>query len=343
MDSVTKEFNEVVTDRAFLISIVIQFLLISTLLFIYSTYANVSKTPITVKVALDKSNPSLEEKLKNAGVQVVFSNDSQPQNNAAPTAASPASITPARNQVVATINTEEKKVTTESNILSAFAISKIKQASEELSFEEALSEKGFSFSSSQPIEQTSELVQLGYGILIPISAMLPALIAMSLATQNIFMERKRKTIELLLVSPISDFELAFNKIMPLVLISSLCSFAWLFLVSQRIPLLNFSLLVFISFLISLFLVSLSVIISCKSKTVKEADGVSSIVGMVLMITLVAPHTPLTIYMPTIVLARTASNFIDFEIAVGLIAFIIFTILSFMLAVRGIGELRKNYS
>lgn len=330
-----KEIGEITMDRAFLFSIVIQFLLISMLLFIYVSYSQISKSKVPITVSINSNQTDLIKNLEDAGVKVVVVNDSTPP---------PIPRTYAPNTAIASIDTGAKKVTTDpSNIMSGFAIAKIKSVSEKVSFDEALAEHNFDFRVERNFEGAAEFVQMGYGMLVPICLILPAVVAMSISTQSIFTERKRNTIELLLVSPIKNSTIAFYKIAPLVLVSVLCSAAWLVMVASQIPIMNFPLLLIVSLFISLIMVALSVVVSCKSKTVREANAFSSIVGMLIMVSLVLPYNWLVVYTPTSVMSRAASNALDNEMLIGTAVLGIAAALSCLWALRAVGELRRSYT
>jgi ABC-type Na+ efflux pump permease subunit len=330
-----KEFGEITMDRAFLFSIVIQFLLISMLLFIYVSYSQISKAKVPITVSINSNQTDLIKNLEDAGVKVVVLNGSNP---------APVTRPLAPNAAIASIDTQAKTVKTDpSNIMSGFAIAKIKSVSEKVSFDEALAKHNFDFQVERNFDGAAEFVQMGYGMLVPICLILPAVVAMSISTQSIFTERKRNTIELLLVSPISNGSIAFYKIFPLVLVSVLCSAAWLLMVSWQIPVSNFPLLLFVSLFMSLIMVALSVVVSCKSKTVREANAFSSIVGMFIMVSLVLPYNWLVVYTPTSVMSRAASNALDKEMLIGAAILGLFAVLSYTWALRAVGELRRSYT
>ncbi len=332
-----KEFGEILMDRAFLFSILVQFILISMLLFVYASYSQISKAKVPITVSISSNDTELIKNLESSGVNVVVVPADQGQGIAAPQTYAP-------NAASAAIDTQTRTVKTDpSNIMSGFAIAKIKSVSEKVSFDEALAASNFDFRVERNFEGAAEFVQMGYGMLIPICLILPAVVAMSISTQSIFIERKRNTIELLLVSPISNGSITFYKVAPLVLVSVLCSIAWLLLVSLQIPVSNFPLLIFVSFALSVLMVSASVIVSCKSKTVREANAFSSVVGMFVMISLVLPYNPISMYTPTSVMARAASNALDTEMVIGALAIGLIGLFTYLWAMKAVGELRTNYT
>jgi ABC-2 type transport system permease protein len=331
-----KEFGEIARDRAFLFSIVVQFILISMLLFIYASYSEISKTEVPITVSINSNDTELINNLESSGVRVVVVESGE--------AGPPIPRTYNPNSATAAIDAESKTVKTDpSNIMSGFAIAKIKSVSEKVSFDQALAENDFDFQVERNYEGAAEFVQMGYGMLIPICLILPAVVAMSISTQSIFSERKRNTIELLLVSPVSNWTIAFYKTAPLVMVSVLCSAVWLLMVSWQIPLSNTPLLLIVSFALSLLLVSLSVVVSCKSKTVREANAFSSVVGMGVMVSLVLPYNPLALYTPTSVMARAAANSLDAEMLVGAGLLLAAGLLAYLWVMKAVGELRRSYS
>ncbi len=332
---IKKELGEIGMDRAFLFSIFVQFLLISMLLFIYASYSQILTAEIPVTIAINSNETDLIEELEESGAKVILVDEGR--NRGIPRTISP-------NTAVASIDTEEKTVKSDpSNIMSGFAIAKIKSVSEKVSFDQALEKNNFMFDVDRSFEGSAEFIQMGYGILIPICIILPAIVVMSISTQSIFIERKRNTIELLLVSPISNNAIAVYKVFPLVGVSVLCAFAWLLLVSLQIPTANIQLLLLVSFFLSLFLVSMSVVFSCKSKTVREANALSSVAGMFAMVSLVMPYSPAVLYSPTSVMARAASNTLDTEMIMGTAALGAVSLIAYWFALRAVEELRRSYT
>ncbi|NYZ78603.1 ABC transporter permease [Candidatus Micrarchaeota archaeon] len=329
MNITEKEFREILGDRAFLGSIIIQFITISMLLFLYDTYSEVMHSPNLsgkVTVALDKNNTELISRLEESGVNVIFQNASG--------AVKPNAI----------INTTTGEVKTDpGNIFSGFAIAKINSVSKAISFNEAIQQGNFNYSSQNLAGGNTDFVEMGYGLIVPIALMMPAMVGLSLSIQNILSERKKRTIELLLVSPISDFDIAFAKTAPYILASTLCGAAWLVLVMQKIPVYNIPLLILAELLLSLILVSLSVLISAGARSIQEANVLSSLAGMVFVFSMLLPSSSLSLYLPTILISRISSNFPDEEIAVGLALLAVLGMLCFWLAVKGIGRMRRSYS
>lgn len=325
MKLVEKELREVVSDRAFLGSIIIQFITISMLLFLYDTYSEVMHSPnLKITIAVDSNNTALISRLEESGVKVIPVGEEAGAN--------------------AVINTTTGEVKTDpSNIFSGFAIAKINSISKSISFEDALEKNNFSYSSARLAEGHHDFVQMGYGLIVPIALLMPAMVGLSLSIQNILGERKKRTIELLLVSPISDFSIAFSKVIPYVAVSTLCGAAWLILIAQRIPVYNIPLLVLAEFLLSLLLVSVSILISSTARSMQEANVLSSLAGMLLVFSILLPSSDFSLYAPTTLISRISSNYPDGRMIIGLLLLVGMSIAVFLCAVRGVARMRRSYS
>jgi ABC-type Na+ efflux pump permease subunit len=324
-----KELREIIGDRAFLGSIVIQFITISMLLFMYTTYSDIMHSPNLsnrVTVAVDKNDTELITRLQDSGVKVVIGNESGVE------------------RPNAFINTTSGEVKTDpGNLFSGFAIAKINSVSKAISFDEAIQNANFSYSSENLAGGSTDFVEMGYGLIVPIALVMPAMVGLSLSIQNILSERKKRTIELLLVSPISDFDIAFAKTAPYVLSSTICGAAWLVIVMQRIPVYNIPLLILAELLLSLILVSISVLISASARSIQEANVLSSLAGMIFVFSILLPSSYASLYLPTILISRISSNFPDEGIIIGLALLAAAGLLCFWLAVKGVGRMRESYS
>jgi len=329
MNIIEKELREILGDRAFLGSIIVQFITISMLLFLYDTYSEVMHSPNLngkVIVAVDKNNTELISRLEDSGVKVILQNASGFE------------------KPNAVINTTTGEVKTDpGNIFSGFAIAKINSVSKAISFDEALQKGNFSYSSENLAGGNTDFVEMGYGLIVPIALVMPAMVGLSLSIQNILSERKKRTIELLLVSPISDFDIAFAKTAPYVLSSTICGSAWLVVVMQKIPVYNAPLLIIAELLLSLILVSLSVLISASARSIQEANVLSSLAGMIFVFSILLPSSYASLYLPTILISRISSNFPDEGIVIGLALLAAAGLLCFWLAVKGVGRMRRSYS
>jgi ABC-2 type transport system permease protein len=324
---IEKELREILGDRAFLGSVIIQFITVSMLLFLYDTYSEVMHSPnLKVTVAVDKNNTELINRLEESGVRVILGSEEGIE------------------KPNAVINTSTGEIKTDpGNIFSGFAIAKISSVSKAISFDEALEKGNFNYSSKNLAGGNTDFIQMGYGLIVPIAIVMPAMVGLSLSIQNILSERKKRTIELLLVSPISDFDIAFAKTAPYVISSAVCGTAWLVIVMQKIPLYNTPLLILTELLLSLMLVSLSVLISASARSIEEANVLSSLAGMTFVFSILLPSSSLSLYLPTILISRISSNFPDEGIVTGLVLLILMSLLCFWLAVKGVERMRRSYS
>jgi hypothetical protein len=75
---------------------------------------------------------------------------------------------------------------------------------------------------------------------------------------------------------------------------------------------------------------------------KEANALSSLVGMIAVTSIIVPYNPLSIYLPAVMIARIASNALDFSIGVGIFSISLISVLAFLIAIRSVGEMRNNF-
>ncbi|MFH0972072.1 MAG: ABC transporter permease [Candidatus Micrarchaeota archaeon] len=335
-----KELKDLVTDRVFIISVLLQFTIISALLFLYTFYSTINNTNLAVTVQIDKYDQELINRLMESGARVqvqtpegikVYGNLSGNRLNRV-------------GRVNIAYNTSTNEVKSDaSNIFSGYAISKIRDAADELSFDQALVSEKFSYTVEDVEDGNFAFLPISYGIIIPIALILPAFIIMGFTLQGILVERKTKVIELLLVSPISDFQIAQIKIVPYIFASTLLSILWLLLIGIRIEYQNFALLGLISFLFSMLIISISTIISCTASSVKEANALSSIFGMTVPMLGILPYNALSIYFPTAIMARIASSRVNDELLLTIGVFAIAAMACFVWAVNAIRKMRVNFS
>jgi len=330
-----KETKEIVRDKVFIVSIFVQFIIIGALLFLYVFYSQINVASIPVVVTIDQPDAELIKSLRESGASVVVSNQLAPEPNEPGL--------PRSRNVNAYLNTTTGEIRTDvSNIYSGFALSRIRDATDELSFEEALEREGITYEASRVGTGNYGFLSMGYGLITPMAIILPAFVVMAFTLQSILIERKRKTIELLLVSPISDFKLTLSKIAPYAIVSTLLSIVWLLMVGRVFSLQNFPLLVIVSFIFSFLLVSASTLISTRAGSVREANAISSLIGMGVPMLAVLPNSPLTIYFPTVIISRIASNAIELEIIWTVIVFAALAIILFLITVKAVKRMRVNY-
>ncbi|MBU1196921.1 ABC transporter permease [Candidatus Micrarchaeota archaeon] len=335
-----RELRETLKDKVFLASAVIQFLVISTLLFIFHFYSILNTATIPVQVTLDEYDEELIHNLQESGVSVIVETSQGRDiysSNSAPDRRFRYGIEASLNSRTSTIETDV------ASIYSGFAISRIKEASEAHSFDEALDQYPFEYETQGTTGKDFQFLSLGYGFIVPMAVILPAFVVMSLTVQSILLERKKRIIELVLVSPLSNLDIALAKILPYVAVSGVFSFFWLSLVLQALPLFNFELLLLVSFVFALFMVSLSVIISSFSATVKEANAWSSLAGMIIPFLVVLPYSPFSEYFPLAIMARVAASPLALDSLIPVLVFTAVSALVFGAAVYSIGHLRQTAS
>ncbi len=334
-----KELKDIATDKVFIISVLLQFTIISALLFLFTFYSTINNTNFPVTVELDKYDADLVGRLTESGVTVkvrgedgfeIYNSQIRPTGRVG--------------SVTIAFNSSNNEVSSDvSNIFSGYAISKVRDASEEVSFEQALEEKQFDYEFSGVKEGNYAFLPLSYGIIIPIAIILPAFIVMGFTLQGILVERKTKVIELLLVSPVSDFQIAQIKVIPYILVSAFLSLLWILYISATIQILNPLALVFVAALFSVMTVSISTIISATASSVKEANAFSSLIGMSIPMLGILPYNSLSNYFPTVIMGRVASNALTFDILFSIGVMTLISLLLFALAVYSIRRMRINFA
>lgn len=339
MDFAKHELSELLTDKVFIISVFLQLTIISTLLFVYAFYSTINSQSFPVTVTLDKYDPLLIEKLNEQGVNVVAPKDGAllpfPPSEAPKVKGRPISVS---------YDTQSNRVQSDvSNIFSGYAISKIREAAQESSFESALDEKGLAYTISDTPEGNFAFLPMAYGILIPIAIILPAFILMGFTLQGILLERKTKIIELILVSPITDFQIAQIKVLPYIAVSCVLSFVWLLMISNTIAIQNIWLLLAISAFFSIIIISMSTIISCNAGSVKEANALSSIAGMAIPLIGLIPYNAFSDYMPTSLMGQAASSYLTSDLLFRSAIFGLFSLLFFLGSIASIRRMRVNFS
>jgi hypothetical protein len=75
---------------------------------------------------------------------------------------------------------------------------------------------------------------------------------------------------------------------------------------------------------------------------KEANALSSLVGMIAVTSIIVPYNPLSIYLPAVMIARIASNALDLSIEIGVFSVSLIGMLAFAIAIKSVGEMRNNF-
>lgn len=334
---IEKEIMEIIGNRAFRISILTQIFLIFVMVFMYKTYANIDQYNIPITVAVNSNDTTMITALKDSGVNVIVKeNTTEEQNWQSQSAAKPRQ----QNQVAEIdMNTKEIK-SDSSNILTGIAIARIKVASRIKSFEDLLLENRFSFQTNG-YQDKNEFAQLAYSLIIPLIVLFPAIVSMTLASQNILLEKKKKTIELLLVSPISNLHITVAKIVPLAAVSVVTSVLLFAVAANDVEIKNYPVLIALAGITGLAGTAFGIIISTSSRTVREANAVSAIVAILAVGLMIIPG-PVAMIMPHTVAARAAVTTVDFWILSGLALNAAAALVVCYAAYLSIKGMRKNY-
>ncbi|HLC48574.1 MAG TPA: ABC transporter permease [Candidatus Norongarragalinales archaeon] len=334
-----KEATDLVTDKVFLISILLQFTIISALLFLYQFYSSINNTNFPVTVELDSYNADLVGRLQENGVNVQVRT---PEG----LTTYQSGVQPARRlgSIRVAFNTSSNEVKSDvANVFSGYAISKIRDAAELVSFEQALEKEGVAYEISGTMDGDFAFLPLNYGLIVPIAIILPAFIVMGFTLQGILVERKTKAIELLLVSPISDFQIAQIKVLPYMAVSTLLSVIWLLFISSRVEVLNIWALAAVAAMFSIITVSLSTIISCTASSVKEANAISSLAGMAIPMLGILPYSIFSPFFPTVIMARVSSSHLGMELALTIAVLGFVAAAFFLAAMLAIRNMRRNFA
>ncbi len=328
-----KELVELGSNRAFWISVITQIFLVFVMVFLYKTYASIDQTKVPITVEVNANDTKLIRALNDSGINVVVvENKSQSQRNAFRGSSQP----------VARIDVENKTIKSDSsNILSGIAIARIKVASRIKSLEELLEENDFELNVEYLGKKANDFAQMAYSLIIPLIIFFPAIVSMTLASQNILLEKKKKTIELYLVSPINTLQILLVKTIPLILVSTTTTILLIMIASNDIKIMNYPLLIAVSFLVGIMGTSLGIIISATSRTIREANATSAIIAIMVVSVMVFP-SGLTLYLPHTIAARAAVTALDETMFHGLLINIVAACGSLAMAYLAISGMRKNY-
>ncbi|MEM3373179.1 MAG: ABC transporter permease subunit [Candidatus Anstonellales archaeon] len=336
-----KEIADILRNRAFLISIITQIFFIFVLIFMYKTYSNIDQYNIPITVAINSNDTSMINALKQSGINVIVKNSSNLENQLYENSSNQNQQLLVTGRQVAEIDLENKTIKTDtSNVLSSIAIARIKVASKIKSFEEVLEENNYSFY-VQGNQKKNEFAQIAYSLIIPLIVLFPAIVSMTLASESLLIEKKRKTIELLLVSPISNLKLLIAKLIPLTISGLFTTSVLLIFASSQIEVDNHIVLLIISLIINLTAISIGIIISTKSKTVREANSFSAIMA-ILIVSLIVISNPFSLYLPHTVAARASITQVDDSIILGIIFNMFFAMITVFIAYKSISDMRINY-
>ena len=189
---------------------------------------------------------------------------------------------------------------------------------------------------------TSYFVEIMYGFIVPFVLLLPFFLASNIVTDSIVGEKERKTFEMLLMTPISSSMVVVGKILPILSFSLLQSIAWIILLDLLgVPIYNAITLIFILIFVGMAFIGIGILISMIVDSTKEAN---SAITLALMFATFIFFMPLFIKMPylegilnmipTVLMVKLSSTpNIPWEIMLFFIPAILLSTLIFVLAVR----------
>lgn len=189
---------------------------------------------------------------------------------------------------------------------------------------------------------SSYFVEVMYGFIVPFILLLPFFMASNIVTDSVVGERERKTFEVLLMAPLSSYNVIIGKIIPILTFSILQSMAWILLLDLlKVPIYNTLIIFLILFFTGLGFIGVGIIISMLVDSTKEAN---SAITLALIFATFILFVPLFIktnyfesilnYIPTVLIVKLASTPITgLKLILYTIPTILFSIIIFLLAVR----------
>jgi ABC-2 type transport system permease protein len=162
---------------------------------------------------------------------------------------------------------------------------------------------------------SSYFVELMYGFIVPFVLLLPFFMASNIVTDSVVGERERKTFEVLLMAPLTSYAVIIGKTIPILTFSLLQSVAWIILLDLlKVPIYNSFILFFILLFVGLGFIGVGIIISMLVDSTKEAN---SAITLALVFATFILFVPLFIkapyfesilnYIPTVLMVKISST------------------------------------
>jgi ABC-2 type transport system permease protein len=181
-----------------------------------------------------------------------------------------------------------------------------------------------------------------YGFIVPFILLLPFFLASNIVTDSIVGERERKTFEVLLMTPLSNFMVVIGKILPILVFSLIQSCAWIILLDLlKVPIFNPIVIFIILFFMGVGFIGLGVFISLLVDSTKEANSAITILLVFATFVLFVPlfvksgvFAGLFDYIPTVLIVKLASNpSIDPKILLNIIPTALISLIIFLATAR----------
>lgn len=158
-------------------------------------------------------------------------------------------------------------------------------------------------------------VEVMYGFVVPFILLLPFFLASNIVTDSVVGEKERKTFEVLLMTPLSSYMVIIGKIIPILLFSLLQSIAWIIVLDLlRVPIYNPLLLIITLFFLGLGFIGFGILISMLVDSTKEAN---SAITLLLVFATFILFIPLFVksdlfqgvfnFIPTVLMVKLASS------------------------------------
>lgn len=252
--------------------------------------------------------------------------------------------------------------TDNSNIFYPIVSSKVSTAVNQYSLEEKLKSSGLNSSQIHQIlapvslqvvvlnmNQQSKLalnspyfVEIMYGFIVPFILLLPFFLASNIVTDSVVGERERKTFEVLLMTPVSSYQVMLGKIIPILSFSMIQSTLWILLLDiLRVPIYNPVSILLILFFVGLAFIGIGTLLSMFVDSTKEANSAITIVLVFATFVLFMPLFIKTSYfsailnfIPTVLIVKMASTpNIGLSMLIYSLPTVLISIIIFLLTIR----------
>ena len=154
-------------------------------------------------------------------------------------------------------------------------------------------------------------IEIMGSLFVPLILLLPIFISMNILSDSIIAEKERKTLEILLATPLSPREMAVGKVLPTLLLSFVQIVLWTFFVKLRYPYVYHLPLLFVfMLLLSFLLFTIAIISSTIASSLAEANLFLTIFLMLMAFLMFVPQGRLaffTTYSPLNVIVDISSN------------------------------------
>jgi len=154
-------------------------------------------------------------------------------------------------------------------------------------------------------------IEIMGSLFIPLILLLPIFISMNILSDSIIAEKERKTLEILLASPLNPLEIAVGKVLPVLFLSLIQIVVWTLFIKLRYPYIyHITLLFAFMVLLSFLLFTIAIISSTVASSLSEANLFLTIFLMLMTFLMFVPQGRLAFfvaYSPLNVIVDISSN------------------------------------